>query len=32
VRRGQAERPALQAMREALAEQARGLGLETSPQ
>jgi DNA-binding transcriptional LysR family regulator len=32
VRRGTAERPALQAMREALAEQARALGLETSPQ
>ena len=32
VRRGTAERPALQAVREALAEQARLLGLETSPQ
>jgi DNA-binding transcriptional LysR family regulator len=30
VRRGTAERPALQAVREALAEQARALGLETA--
>ena len=32
VRRGTADRPTLQAVREALAEQARLLGLETSPQ